>query len=79
MGSIKSKQKRKEKIINIVITCLIIVSALLLVGYIWYDSHKIKTHVQDCVKTCHPDEVVESLSNDICVCKKVVHQPKDMI
>ena len=65
-------KKKKEKIINALITSIFFIAIASILLYIWYDHKNVKQHLQECKQICHPDEVIENLSNKLCVCKKVL-------
>jgi hypothetical protein len=60
---------KKNNLLAIVIFTFI---ALSIVAYIRYDANKVKKHIQECVEICKPDEVIDTLSFEHCVCKKVL-------
>jgi len=61
-----------EKKYNLIAILIFTIIGLIIFAYIRYDANKIKEHLQECKEICKPDEVVDTLSFEHCVCKKVL-------
>ena len=80
MHKVKISEKNKEKIINTAVVILLSLMIISVVFYVWHDIQTVKKHKEECIKLCHPDEIIDSLSSDHCICKILkTKYPKDMI
>lgn len=68
----KLSQKQKEKIANILAISVLLIFIASISAHFINDAKKIKMHMEECRSLCHPQEVIENLSFEHCVCKKTL-------
>lgn len=62
-------KKHEERNKNIIIGIIYLILAFIIFCVFYFDTVRFKKHLENCKQICKPDEVVESLSSDICICR----------